>query len=390
MVLVTAQPSVIIVGGGAIGLACAWSLARRGARVTVLERFGHVHDRGSHSGYTRVIRQAYHEGSSYVPLIQQADAHWSAMQQRSGRSLLHRTGLLLFGPDGGRDMLAAIETCRECDLPHTLHDGIDARERWPFRMPDDWIACFDPSGGYLSVTACMDVMAEEAVQAGARLRYGVQVVGIDRGPRRGVRLSSGETLTADAIVLAAGAWLSTLVPSLKSVLTERRRILAWSTPAAEHRAALEAIPVWGALLDDGFYYGFPYNEEGIVGLKVAVHTSDTQPWLDRSVEADTVDRGAHARDLDPLRRVLDEHLPLGRGEFGATHACLYSCTPTWDFLIDRDPEDARVILAGGFSGHGFKFAPAVGDYVGGLLLDEGEVRGDLSLAAAVGAGGSPR
>ena len=378
MIPVNAGPTVIVVGGGAIGLAAAWSLARRGARVTVLERFGHVHDRGSHSGYTRVIRQAYHEGSSYVPLIQQADAHWSAMQQRSGRALLHRAGLLLFGPPDGAEILAAIE----CDLPHTVHDGADAQERWPFRMPDDWVACFDPSGGYLSVVACMDVMAEEAKQAGASFRYGVQVVGIDHDAQPSVRLADGEILTADHIVLAAGAWLSTLVPSLRSLLTERRRILAWSTPAPEHHAALAAMPVWGALLSDGFYYGFPHNDEGITGLKIAVHTSDTQPWLDRPVDAETVDRRPHSRDLEPLQRVLDEHLPLGRGPFDTTHACLYSCTPTWDFLIDRHPEDPRLILAGGFSGHGFKFAPAIGDYISELLLDGAPARPDLSLDAA--------
>lgn len=364
-----------------MGLACAWALAQRGAAVTVLERFGHVHDRGSHSGHTRVIRQAYHEGSSYVPLVQQAEHDWQALGQRAGRALLVRTGLLLFGPRDDPELSAAIQTCRQCDLPCSLHDGAEARARWPCVMPDDWLACFDPSGGYLRVAVCLDALAREAREAGAVVRHYVEVASIEHGEALAVQLADGERLRADRVVVAAGAWLPKLCPSLlPERLVRRRRILAWFTPATEHRAALAAMPVWGAFLPDGFYYGFPHGDEGTPGLKIAVHTSSQMPGLDTPVDPDTVDRRAHPADLDPLRRVLAQHLPRGQGPVAATHACLYTTTPSMDFVIDRLPEDPRVIVAGGFSGHGFKFAPAIGRHVSALLLDEEAPRPDLCVA----------
>ena len=379
------QPSVIVVGGGTMGLASAWALARRGAAVTVLEQFGHVHDRGSHSGHTRLTRHAYHEGSSYVPLVQQADREWLALGQRVGEELLLRTGLLLFGPPEDPELASAIQTCRDCNLPYELLPGADARARWPFRVPDEWIACFDPAGGYLRVKPCLDALAQEARDAGAVLRHGVQVAGFEYSQPLLVCLADGTRLSADRVVVTAGAWLPNLCPELlPGRLVRQRRILAWTMPAPEHRAMLATMPAWGAFLPEGFYYGFPYGNEGAEGLKLAVHTSSRQPELSTPVDPDTVDRQAHAADLDPLQRVLADYLPQGLGPFTATHACLYTNSPSMDFVIDRLPGDPRVIVAGAFSGHGFKFAPAIGLHVAELLLDDAAPRPELCVKAHEG------
>lgn len=378
---VSGPPRVIVVGGGTMGLASAWALARRGAAVTVLERFGHVHDHGSHSGYTRIIRQAYHEGSSYVPLVQQADREWVALGQRVGQSLLQRTGLLLFGPPDDPELRAAIDTCRACALPHELVSGDEANRRWPLAVGREHVACWDPSGGYLRVRPCLDALAKEARDAGAELRYGVRLLGLEHGTPLKAWLDDGTQLTADRVVVAAGAWLPQLLPwLLRGRLVRQRRILAWAEPAPEHHAVLAGMPVWGAFLPDGFFYGFPYGDEGIRGLKLAVHTSTRQPWLSTPVDPDAFDRHAHPADLDPLRRVLAEHLPRGQGPLTATHACLYTNSPTMDFVIDRLPNEPRVVVAGAFSGHGFKFAPAIGLHVAELLLDDAAPRPELAVA----------
>jgi monomeric sarcosine oxidase len=371
---VNRAPQIVIVGGGTMGLAAAWALARRGARATVLERHAVPHEHGSHSGFTRVIRQAYHEGAHYVSLVQEAQAEFEALGRRVGEPLLVRTGLLEFGPRDDVEFEAAIAACRTHGVPLELVDAASARTRWPFRIPDGWSACFTPSGGYLRVAACLAAFSREARAGGAIIREHTGVREIHRGEGRlCVSLESGERIEADRIVITAGVELPELLPDLlASRITRLRRVLAWSRPRAEQVAALRNMPVWAAFHPEGFFYGFPYGEEGIRGLKVARHAvrASREDGSDEPVDPRTVDRDVHAVDLEPLERFMDEMLPGGRGPWAAHRVCLYTVTPSWDFVVDRDPVDPRVVIAGGFSGHGFKFSPTIGRLVAQLVLDE--------------------
>src|SRR5690606_35574885 len=193
--------SVIVVGGGTVGLAAAWRMAERGWRVTVVERHGHVHDFGSHGGFTRIIRQAYHEGSGYVPLVQEADRAWLELEQRVGARLLVRAGLLEFGPPQDRELQGAIEACRRNQVPHELLTGREAAQRWPFTSPDAWTGCFTPSGGFLRVRACLDAMRDQAVRHGATLRHHTRVAAVELGPTPTVVLDDGTRLSADRVVV---------------------------------------------------------------------------------------------------------------------------------------------------------------------------------------------
>lgn len=371
---VSRPPEVIVIGGGTMGLATAWALARRGVGATVLERHSVPHEHGSHSGYTRVIRQAYHEGSHYVPLVQEAQAELEALGARLSESLLVRTGILEFGAEDDPELVAAIDACRMHGVHHEVVEADAARQRWPFRIPDGWRACFTPSGGYLRVAACFAAFAREARAGGATLREHAAVREIVRDAARpAVVLETGERLEADRIVVTAGVELPELLPDLlPSDLVRLRRVLAWSRPDPEHVAVLRTIPVWAAFHAEGFFYGFPYGEEGMAGLKLACHAvrDATDGGFDEPVDPQTVDREVHDHDLEPLRRFLDQMLPAGRGPWAGHQTCLYTCTPSWDFVVDRDPADARVVVAGGFSGHGFKFAPTIGRLVADLVLDE--------------------
>jgi monomeric sarcosine oxidase len=364
--------SVIVVGGGTMGLATAWALARRGVASTVLERHHLVHDHGSHSGFTRVIRQAYHEGSGYVPLVQQAQREFVALQQRSGRPLLVQTGLAELGAPDDPDLQASIAACRAHGVHHELVDAAEARRRWPLRVPDDWVATFTPSGGYLRVRDCLEALADEARDGGARVLERTTVRHVDvGGDRPTVILANGDRLEADRVVVTAGAGLPELLPDvLPGKLVRLRRLLAWTDPPPEHHAALAAMPVWGAFVPTGFWYGFPYGDVGIRGLKLGCHTSSAIEGLDDPVDPQTVDRSAHETDLAPLRAFLQAYLPMGRGRVVAHRVCLYTATPSWDFVIDRHPDDPRVVLAGGFSGHGFKFAPTIGRLVADLVTTD--------------------
>ena len=357
-----------------MGLATAWALARHGMAATVVERHATPHEHGSHSGFTRVIRQAYHEGEHYVPLVKEAQAEYEALQDRVGESLLVRTGLLELGPRDDAEFLASIEACRRHGVEHEIVEADEARRRWPFEIPEDWQASLTPSGGYLRVVSCLAAFAHEARSAGAIVREheGVREIVLG-GSSPAVVLESGERLEADRVVITAGVGLPDLLPELLPArLVRLRRVLGWTRPDAARIAALRNMPVWAAFHPLGFFYGFPYGDEGITGLKLALHAArelDASAF-DAPVDPRTADRAARAEDLEPLEDFLEQVMPAGRGPWAAQRVCFYTCTPSWDFVVDRHPDDARVVIAGGFSGHGFKFAPTIGRLVAELVLDE--------------------
>lgn len=365
----SAARHIVVVGGGTMGLGTAWALSRTGVRVTVLERFSHVHDRGSHGGHTRIIRQAYHEGAHYVPLVQRADRLWTELQARSGRRLLERTGLLEFGPDDDVEFRKSIAACEIHGVPHTRHDRDELQRRWPFVVPPGWTACFSPSGGYLRVDACLDALRDEARDAGASFEYGAQVRRVDLDAPA-VILDDGRRIDADAVVVTAGAWLPALLPEfLPGRLRRLRRVLTWWQPQAQHVAALADLPVWAAFDPAGFFYGFPHGDEGIAGLKIACHATVEPSAADAPVDPDQLDRDLHEGDLVGLRDFVEQRFATARGPVTAHRVCLYTTTPSWDFVVDRHPANPRVVIAGGFSGHGFKFAPAIGELVAELCTD---------------------
>ena len=209
---------VAIVGGGTMGLAAAWALARRGCEVELFERFGHVHTHGSHGGFTRIIRHAYHEGSDYVGLVSRADREWTALAERTHSSLLIRCGLLEFGPDDEPAFTAARAALREHAIRHELLGAARASERFGFRIPSEWTACFSPDSGYLRVAPCLDALRREAEDAGARLHYGVRVRELIHGGERArILIDDGRVIAADRVVVSAGAWAPTLLKTALGV-----------------------------------------------------------------------------------------------------------------------------------------------------------------------------
>ena len=353
-----------------MGLACAWALARGGAQVTVLERFGHVHSLGSHGGHTRIIRESYHEGANYVPMVRRAAQLWEELSKRVGDRLLVRTGMVEIGAPEDPLYRATIAANVASEVAFTELEAAQARARWPFAVPEGWRACHSSAAGYLRVGPCLDALRREAEAAGAVVRHEVRVRELVRDTS-GVRalLESGELVSGDLAVVAAGAYLSRLLPGfLPQRLKVVRRVLAWTQPEAAQRAALAELPVWCVFTGERFFYGFPWSREGVEGFKLACHVGAGEGQADRDEDAETVNREVGADDLAPLDGFLAQYLPRARGPFVASTVCLYTCTPSWDFAVDFLPDDSRVIVAGGFSGHGFKFAPAIGELVAQGLL----------------------
>jgi len=352
---------VIVVGGGGMGTAAAWRLARRGARALVLEQFSVGHDRGSSHGESRIIRLAYFEHPDYVPLLRAAYALWRETEAASGEPLLTITGGLELGPEAGLLVRGNLASARLHGLEHELLDAAAIRARFPAFGAETGVAgVFQPESGVLAVERCVRAQAALARAAGAEVREGVTVRAV-LPDGAGVRVESDAgTFRAARAVVTAGAWAGRLLAGLGLPLAVARQTVAWFAPRRPELFVPGRFPIFIWERPEGFFYGFPIV--GRPGVKVARHGGGA------TATPETVDRRFRAEDEAPLRRFLETCLPEAAGALLGGSVCLYTNTPDADFVIDRHPEAPQIAFAAGFSGHGFKFAPVVGAILADLAL----------------------
>lgn len=355
---------VIVLGGGTMGSAAAWELGKRGARALVLEQFAHIHPFGAHGGQTRVIRHAYAEGEEYVPLVRRADDLWQALEEESGRRILVRCGGLELAAPGFTHASAARRSAEAQGLPHETISAEEANRRWPaVRVPADWDVLYSPQAGFLLTEPALRAMGEGARRRGVVIREHEPVTGWEvDGEGITVRTEQG-TYRADRLIVTAGAWSGRLLEHLGLPLTVLRKVLWWLAVEDPAPFAPERFPVFIADSPLGEIYGFPIFERP--GLKIADHAGG-DPTL-----PDAVDRTVREGESANVAALAQQLFPLATAHVLESVVCLYTNTPDHDFVVDRYPGEERVVLGAGFSGHGFKFATAVGELLVQLALDPG-------------------
>ena len=355
----------IVAGLGAMGSATAAHLALRGQRVLGLERWAPGHGFGSSHGDSRIIREMYFEHPMYVPMVQRAFALWRELEERSGASLLHVAGGLMLGPADGALVAGTLRSAREHRLEHEVLSAGDVRARFPaFEPRETDVAVFDPHAGWLAPEKCNAAHLEVARAHGAELHYLEPVVrwAIDGD---GVRVHTPrETYVADRLVVSAGARTGSLLPGLALPLTVERQLLFWlDPPAGDARYDSPACPIYIHEFDRGvFCYGFPRLARG---AKAAVmHRGEVVS------DADLVRRDVRDDEVEPLRRALAGVLPgLAQAPVRESGVCLFTNTPDEHFVVDFHPAHPQVLVSSACSGHGFKFASAIGELQADLLTD---------------------
>ena len=364
---------VIVVGLGAMGSATVHALARPGRRILGVDRFSPPHTLGSSHGRTRIIREAYFEHPRYVPLVRRAYDLWRELEHKVGERLYTKTRGLTLGPEDGAVVRGARASAESFDVPHQVIAAADVRRQFPGLQPSaDMVGVLDEHAGVLFPEACIAALLAVAAESGADVRREEQVTSWDAdaaGVR--VRTTRGE-YRGGQLVLAAGAWMRVLVPELVGVLSVERQPIHWFEPAShaeEFRPEWCPVTLWEYDTDRVFYTLPDFGD----GLKAGVH------YEGQSVDPDRVERrtSAHedAQATDILRRVM----PHAAGRLRESQICLYTNTPDLHFIIDVHPEHPRqVVVLSACSGHGFKFATAVGE-VATELLETGTSRQDLSM-----------
>lgn len=356
----------IVIGLGSMGSAALQHLAQRGRRVLGLERFSPAHALGSSHGESRIIRQAYFEDPAYVPLILRSYELWDDLERRTGRCLFRRTGGLMAGYAGCEVVEGSARSAREHNLKHEWLSGADLRRRFPVMRFDDADAgLLEPDAGILFPEDCVLAQLQIAVAAGAEARFGMRVDGWQALPGGGVRVTTaaGEE-TAERLIVCAGAWLGSLLADLGLTLSVERQVMHWFEPASNADAFhLDCFPVFIVQRqNEPISYGFPNLG---AGLKIGFHHGGA------IVDPETVDRQVQPAEIEALQQSLRQWLPAAAGPCRRSVVCLYTNTPDDHFVIGRHPRHADVILAGGFSGHGFKFCPVVGEILADLALAGG-------------------
>ncbi|ACZ37629.1 N-methyl-L-tryptophan oxidase [Sphaerobacter thermophilus] len=364
----------IVVGLGGMGSAALYHLARRGDRVLGLEQFDIPHAMGSSHGVTRIIRLAYFEHPSYVPLLRRAYELWRELETRAGEPLLIITGSIDAGPEDGTVVPGALRSCAEHDLPHEVLSAAELHRRFPgYCLPDDIQAVFQPEGGFLRSEQCIVAHVMAAAAHGAEVHGREPVTAWEALPGGAVRVRTARgTYEAERLVLTAGAWASRLVKELQGLAVPERQVLIWMQPRRPELFTPERFPVFNMEVPEGHFYGFPVY--GIPGFKFGLYHH-----LGEVVDPNTMDREAFTpRDEEVLRSAAERYFPDAAGPTTALKACMFTNSPDEHFIIDHHPDYPQVTVAAGFSGHGYKFCSVVGEILADLSR-EGTTRHDIGL-----------
>lgn len=354
------QVDLAIVGLGAMGAAVAWRAAMQGLSVVAFDAHDPPHAHGSTHGRSRIIREAYFEHPQYVPLVQRAYTLWAELEAGAATRLFQASGGLMIGVPGRTLIEGTRRAATQHDLPVQVWTPEQVRRLIPALAPDDdMVGVFEPRAGVLAPERAVGAMLEMARRAGARLFPSEPVERWTTGAGVVEVYSARRHLRARRVVLAAGPWLGSLLGGLVLPLTVERVVQYWYPTAGDDRFTPARFPIFLLEAPDGrMLYGLPDQGQG---LKLAEHHGGS------AVSPDTVNRDVGSAERDAFHafaRRWVRGLPAGPSEAAV---CLYTNTPDDDFILDWHPAAPGVFVCSACSGHGFKFAPAIGEAVAAVV-----------------------
>ncbi|WP_188207086.1 N-methyl-L-tryptophan oxidase [Alkalibacillus aidingensis] len=363
---------VAIIGAGSMGMAAGYYLAKQDQRVVLIDAFDPPHSEGSHHGETRLIRHAYGEGESYVPMALRAQELWGELEQESGEALFHQVGVLNIGDRDSDFVKNVIKSAEEFELNLETLTAKEVNARWEgFNLTEDLFGCFEPDSGVLMSEKCIQAYRNLAVGAGAEFKMNQQVQAVETSDDQvTIQLSDG-VVTASKLIVSAGKGTNQVLSLLDEhvPLQPVRKTFSWFD-SNEETYGSGHFPGWAYDANDQTFYGFP----SINGQGVKIGRHDSGELLEHSLEL--AEFGTYESDRSDVvkqtKRIFKEEMPHRMGK-----VCTYTNTPDGDFIIDQLPGYTNVIVACGFSGHGFKFSSVVGEILS-QLVTSGETEFNLS------------
>lgn len=364
----TASPHVLVLGLGIAGSSIAATLAAKGFPVTAIEQFTPLHERGSSHGDSRIYRRVPHEGEVYVEMAARSWDGWRQWGDKAGEDLLVACGGIDAGPEGSGIVAGSMELGVRYDSRCEMMTGAAVNQRHPhYDLPPAWEAAYHAQSGFVRPDATRTFLHRMAREAGATLLHGTRVIGIDPRPQGVTVRTERETIEADVLIVAAGSWLPRLLPGLDLPLQVERRVMAWFQPERNEPLSDGRLPVF-CLDGEGGWYGMP-TLDGRVKLG---HNHHFNERIDP--DRPTIEPGE--ADADKLMDCVARYFRGFEPRPSAMKSCVYTLMPDHNFIIDRHPEHANVIVFSCCSGHGFKYAPDYGTIAADLVA--GKPRADLA------------
>ena len=354
---------VIIIGLGAMGSATSMFLSHNGIKVIGFDSYSPPHEFGSSLGHTRVIREAYHEGTTYVPIVQRAYEIWFEMNENSKVPIIETYGGLLIGRKTG-DIENALKSANKYDIPIKKMTSDEISQKFSvLNPPKEYIGLLESRGGAVFVENSINHMLNTALNNGSIHKYNERVVRWSKKSNYYLVETNLGNYKTEKLVFSSGAWITKLIPTLKLPIKIERQVLFWFSPRKNpDKFKSINMPNSGWDLDNGLsFYTMPNLENR--GFKVAMHHNG------EFVDPDTLIRESNDSDLKMVRDFLEEYIPDGNGELIDSKVCMYTDTPDQDFLIDSHPDDENIIICSPCSGHGFKFTPAIGEICSSLIIN---------------------
>lgn len=360
---------VIVIGAGGMGSASAYHLAKNGANVLVLEQFHRGHTYGSSHGETRIIRFFY-DKPFYTELMKTAYTEWRSLESESNKELLFITGSISMGRRGNHYTTAVSESLDKAEVNYGWWDTKQLTKRFPqFRVPNNYDILWQKDTGFLYASECVLTHLQQAEWHGAIVCENTPVNKIDWQTDIPTIHTDKDKYIGRKVVVTAGAWVSSLLSELDLPLTVTKQQVCYYKPTDIEMFRPNNYPVFTEITTDSeFIYGIPYF--GKKGAKVARH------GLGKAFLPDMIERYPDADYDEHINNYVKERIP-GLGEASHSEVCLYTETPDEDFIIDTHPEREDILIAAGFSGHGFKFCSLVGRIISDLALTD-KTRFDIS------------
>lgn len=349
-----------VIGAGITGAAVAYALSRRGAAVHLFEQFDIFHERGSSHGATRLFRMAYFEHPDYVPLLRESLNRWLDLEQEAGEPLLRQTGVLMAGPAKGKVISGIRQSAASHDIAIDELARKDQRTRFPwFHIPGAYDAIFEPAAGFILADSALQFFITAARDRDAVMHARTPVIDW-RPEKQGVSVLTAQgSEHFDRLIITPGAWANRLLKLSSAYVTPLRKRLFWAAPGDQTFSVDAGFPPFGVERDDNrFFYGFPaINHDGV---KVGEHTGGTPLSDPAEAATDTQE------SIADVQAFLKMFAPALSQTIHKEQRCLYEMSSDGHFIIDTHPEDSRVAFAAGLSGHGFKFAPVIGEALADL------------------------